>query len=137
MLLFRPLLCLLLLASHLLALPPAAGAAPHCRHGDVAASQHDIHAGMHHAAMDHGGMDHAGMDHGPTADPAPASDCDCGCGCPGGDCATAAQPALALQCFGSTDIARLGSAPPTVGTRNTHPPYQRPRLRPPAPALQA
>ena len=134
---FRRLLCLLVLASHLLALPAAAGAAPHCRHGDVAASERGTHAGMDHAAMGHGAMDHAGMDHDPAAGPAPAPDCDCGCGCPGGDCATAAQPALALLRFASTDLARLGSAPPTVGTRNTHPPYQQPRLRPPAPALHA
>lgn len=133
---FRPLLCLLLLASHLLALPATAGAAPHCRHASevAAADAHTQHAGMDHAAMGHGGMDHTGMDHGTAA---PASDCDCGCSCPGGDCATAAQPALALQRFAATDVALIATAPPTVGTRNTHPPYQQPRLRPPAPTLYA
>ena len=104
--LFRHLLCLLLLASHLLALPATADAALHCRHGDVAALEHGTHAGMDHASMDHGAMDHAGMDYDPAAAPPTAPDCDCGCGCPGGDCATAAQPALALQRFGDGGVQR-------------------------------
>lgn len=137
--LFRRLLCPLLLASHLLALPAAAGAAPHCRHANEAAvaDAHARHAGMDHAAMGHGGMDHAGMDHGPTADAAPASDCDCGCGCPGGDCATAAQPALGLTRIAGTDLPRIDSAPSAAGALHLHPAYQQPRLRPPAPAVLA
>lgn len=134
---FRPLLCLLLLVSHLLALPAAAGAAPHCRHGEVAATAHGSHAGMDHAAMDHGGMDHAGMDHAAAADPAPAADCDCGCGCPGGDCATGAHPALGLSGVAGTDLPRVGSAPSAAGALRPHAAYEQPLLRPPAPARRA
>jgi hypothetical protein len=121
----RRLLCPLLIACHLLAVPTAALA--HCPHASKPATASPASPASHdHAAMGHAG--HAMAQAAPDGVP---SHCQCGCACQDRDCAPGGSAALSLACPGGR-FERQASVPPSSSPiAMPRAAYQQPRLRPP------